>query len=57
MKLLKSELSDTKMKTLKQYEPNLFRVYLVIKENGKTLKKAKIKFTDLEEALKFYKDN
>ena len=24
MKLLKSELSDTKMKTLKQYETNLF---------------------------------
>ena len=32
MKLLKSELSDAKLKTLKQYETNLFRVYLVIKE-------------------------
>ena len=57
MKLLKSEMSDTKLKTLKQYETNLFRVYLVIKENGKTLKKAKIKFTDLKAALKFYKEN
>lgn len=57
MKLLKSELSDSKMKTLKQYSENLFRVYLVIKENGKTIKKAKIKFNDLNEALKFYKEN
>ena len=45
------------MKTLKQYDTNIFRVYLVIKDQGKTIKKAKIKFDNYEAALKFYREN